>query len=220
MKNAFSKIKPYYPETVFFFIVFYLVGAAGILMPFSFPLFSRLIPLALFLSVFGLYLFHSEFNKKTILVYTAIYITGFVFEWIGVYTGAVFGLYYYGESLGFKYMETPVIIGLNWLLLVYLTSSVFEKSKFPVWLKIVSAALFMVVYDVIIEQVAPILDMWHWVYNEVPVKNYVAWFLLSVFFHALIKIFNVKTENKLSPVILICQTLFFLVLFVVLKLLR
>jgi len=219
MRNLARHINLWYNETVIFFIVFYVVGITGMLLPFSFQFFTRLIPFALVLSAAGLYFFHSKFNGTTITVYLTIYISAFVFETIGVNTGTIFGLYYYGKSLGFSVMNTPVIIGLNWLLLVYLTSSVLEKTKWPVAIQVPVASLLMVGYDLIIEQVAPLLDMWHWVYNAVPVRNYIAWFILAVVFHSLLKIFKINTKNRLAAVILICQTVFFLVLLVTLKLL-
>lgn len=220
MRNLARHINLWYNETVIFFIVFYVVGITGMLLPVTFQLFTRLIPFALVLSTAGLFFFHSKFNGTTITVYLTIYISAFVFETIGVNTGTIFGLYYYGKSLGFSVMNTPVIIGLNWLLLVYLTSSVLEKTKWPVAIQVPVASLMMVGYDLIIEQVAPLLDMWHWVYNVVPMKNYIAWFILAVVFHSLLKIFRIKTENRLAAVILICQTVFFLVLLIALKLLN
>ncbi len=220
MKNFASTIKSYYIETVIFFIVFYAVGITGMLIPATFGLFTQLIPFALLLSSAALVFFHSEFDFKTKFVFTAICVSAFVIEAIGVNTGAIFGFYYYGKSLGFSALNTPVIIGFNWLLLVYLTSSVMEKTKWPVVLQVLVAAMLMVGYDLIVEQVAPALDMWHWAENVVPLKNYLAWYILAFVFHSLIKIFRIKTENRLAAVILICQTVFFLVLFLTFKLIR
>lgn len=220
MRNLAHHIKMYYNETVIFFIVFYAVGITGMLIPFTFLLFTRLIPFALLLSSAALVLFHSEFDFKTKFVFTAICVSAFIIEAIGVNTGAIFGLYSYGKSLGLSVFNTPVIIGLNWLLLVYLTSSVMEKTKWPVVLQVPVAAMLMVGYDLIVEQVAPALDMWHWAENVAPLKNYLAWFILALVFHALIKIFRIKTENRLAAAILICQTVFFLVLYVTFKLIR
>lgn len=220
MRNLAHHIKMWYNETVIFFIVFYAVGITGMLIPSTFGLFTLLIPFALLLSSAALFFFHSEFDFKTKFVFTVIYFTAFVFETIGVNTGAIFGSYYYGKSLGLSAFNTPVIIGLNWLLLVYLTSSVMEKTKWPAVLQVPVAALLMVGYDLIVEQVAPALDMWHWVENVVPVKNYVAWFILALVFHSLLKIFKIKTKNRLAAVILICQTVFFLALYVTFNLIR
>ena len=220
MKNFASTIKSYYNETVIFFIVFYAVGITGMLIPATFGLFIKLIPFALLLSSAALFFFHIAFDFKTKFIFTVICVSAFVIEAIGVNTGAIFGLYYYGKSLGLAALNTPFIIGLNWLLLVYLTSSVMEKTRWPIVLQVPVAALLMVGYDLTVEQVAPALDMWHWVENVVPVKNYVAWFILALVFHSLIKIFGIKTENRLAALILICQTVFFLALFVTFNLIR
>jgi putative membrane protein len=209
-----------FKKTAGFFVIFYSVGIAGMLLPFSFPLFVKLIPVALLLSSVALVFFHSTFNTKTLAVFTFIYLIGFFVEVLGVNTGIIFGNYIYGEGLGTKVFNTPLIIGLNWLLLVYITASVLENKKLLVPIKIILGAAMMLGYDMIIEQLAPELNMWDWQNNTIPVSNYVAWFIIAVFFHAAIQVFKIKTVNKLAPVILICQVLFFLVLLVYFKLIH
>jgi putative membrane protein len=46
------------------------------------------------------------------------YLITFSLEVIGVKTGYVFGNYHYGYVLGPKIFETPIIIGLNWILVI------------------------------------------------------------------------------------------------------
>jgi bisanhydrobacterioruberin hydratase len=195
-----------------FFILFYFVGAIGLLVPVSFAFFLKLIPLALLISLAALAIFHGRFTKKQVILYTGIYCVGFLVEAAGVNTGLIFGSYYYGDSLGLKIFNTPVIIGLNWLLLVYLTASVLEPFKLPRPVKVVAGALMMLVYDLILEQVAPVLDMWYWENGKVPVKNYITWFILALLFHSLVKMFKLNTSNKLAPFIFLCQVVFFLAL--------
>ena len=222
--TAFGDIKNFLDlnssKTAGFFVVFYLVGIAGMLLPFSFLFFVKLIPVALLLSSLALAFFHKNFNSKTLFVFISIYIIGFFVEVAGVNTGLIFGNYIYGESLGIKLFNTPLIIGINWLLLVYITASVLELSKLTMLLKILFGAFLMLGYDLIIEQIAPILDMWTWQNEKVPLKNYVTWFLLALVFHTVIQVFKIKTKNKLAPVILVCQVLFFLVLLIYFKLLN
>ncbi|MFN8255984.1 MAG: carotenoid biosynthesis protein [Bacteroidales bacterium] len=204
-------------EISVFFVIFYLVGIIGLSLSFSFPLFLELIPFALLLSFLGLILFHpSKKDKKSILVFIGIFITGFIIEAIGVNSGLIFGHYEYGKSLGFKLFSTPVIIGLNWLFLVYTTSSVLEKFKIHNLLKVILASLLMVVYDIVLEQVAPKIDMWYWKNDLIPIQNYLAWFGIAVFFHSVIKVSKIKTENALAHILLICQFLFFLSLLILL----
>jgi putative membrane protein len=46
-----------------------------------------------------------------------IAVAGFFIEAIGVNTGLIFGNYVYKTTLGWKFLETPLIIGVNWILL-------------------------------------------------------------------------------------------------------
>lgn len=202
-----------------FFIAFYIVGIIGLAVPLTFPWFTKLIPLALLLSFLVLMAFHSwQSVLKTTSIFLLIYVIGFVVEAIGVNTGFIFGKYHYGSSLGPKILETPLMIGLNWLLLVYLTASTTEKWAVNNLLKVIAAACLMVIYDFILEPVAPHLGMWHWEMDTVPFQNYVAWFFIAFGLQYLLKRFDIKTHNKLAATILICQFAFFLSLFVIFKL--
>ena len=197
-----------------FYFVFYIIGIVGLSISWTFPFFVKLIPFAILLSSAGLILFHSDkMEIKTVLFFSGIYLTSFIIEAIGVNTGFIFGNYYYGNALGLKILGTPLIIGLNWLLLVYITSNIVRKLKIGSFLQILLASLFMIVYDLILEHVAPALDMWYWK-SSVPLQNYIAWFVIAIIFHSFIEVFKINTANKLAPLILFCQLLFFITLFV------
>lgn len=201
-----------------FFPIFYLVGLVGLLLPISYPLFVKLIPYSLLLSFVGLAFFYPyKILKRELIIFASIYFLGFAVEAIGVNTGLIFGSYSYGLGLGFKVFETPLIIGLNWLFLVYVTSTILEPFKLPALVKAVLASTLMVIYDVVLEQVAPKMDMWSWSDSIVPIKNYVAWFSIALLFHLLLKIFKVRSENSFSLLIFLCQFLFFIALFLFLR---
>jgi putative membrane protein len=201
-----------------FFIVFYIVGIVGMLLPGTFSLFLKLIPFALLLSFAALPVFHeSKMDWKSMLCFLSIFFIAFSVEAIGVSSGKIFGFYKYSNGLGIKIFQTPLIIGINWLFLVYSTSALTEKLQIPVNVKIVLASLAMLVYDMVLEQVAPKLDLWHWKNNVIPIQNYVAWFALAIFFHTVLKILKIHVENKLAFLILVCQFMFFLLLYLVLK---
>jgi len=131
---------------------------------------------------------------------------------IGVNTGIIFGVYSYGPNLGLKILNTPVIIGLNWLILVYTTSSMFEKINIHVNYKILLASAIMLAYDIVLEQVAPFTGMWNWHEGNIPVRNYMAWFVIALIFHTLLKTVGIKTENAVSKNLFISQFVFFLIL--------
>jgi len=67
----------------------------------------------------------------------------------------------------------------------------------------------MVIYDLILEQVAPKLDMWQFDSGIAPLKNYIAWFIISILFHTIFQLFKISTKNSLASTILIAQILFF-----------
>jgi putative membrane protein len=201
-----------------FVVSFYIVGLAGLLIPWTFHFFIVLIPYTLLFNFFLLFCFHREkANYKTPIIFSTIMFFGLAIEIVGVNTGIIFGRYEYGSSLGIKVCHTPVIIGMNWLLLTYLTASIFETIRASVYIKTLLASAVMLIYDVVLEQVAPRLGMWSWQDNIVPLQNYVAWFVLAAGFQILIKVFKVRTANPLSGVILWTQFLFFVVLFLFLR---
>jgi len=202
---------------IWFFILFYSVGVAGLLYPLTFPLFVKLIPFALMLSLIALFIFHQNFKLNRIILFIIVFVLSFVIEVIGVKTGSIFGSYHYGDSLGPKLYDTPLMIGLNWVLLVYLTYSSIERFKISVPLKVIIGASLMLLYDILLEQVAPVLDMWQWEYNRVPLQNYATWFILALLFHVMLAGFNTKTGNRLAPYILACQLSFFAALNIAIK---
>jgi len=95
-------------------------------------------------------------------------------------------------------------------MLSYGASSVIEKTAVPVPVKILSGSMLMLFYDIILEQIAPVLDMWYWENDIVPVQNYVAWFVISLIFQTLIRMSGIKTVNRVAWIIILIQLLFFI----------
>lgn len=194
-----------------FLIIFYMVGYAGLTIPQTSNLFIDLVPFSLLLSFTILLLFHAEiWDVKTIIVFLIIFIVGFFIEVAGVNTGVIFGQYKYGETLGLQVFNTPLIIGMNWLLLTYSSASVIRLLNVGNFLKIFLPSIFMLSYDLVLEQVAPDLGMWSWENEVIPLQNYFAWFVISLFFQFLFYRFKVNTTNKIAPFIFLIQFLFFL----------
>lgn len=200
-----------------FFIIFYAVGILGLAVPETYPLFVRLTPLAIVLSTIALIYYHPHFTPKGIAVFLSIAVMGYFIEVYGVNTGLLFGHYTYGAGLGKKIFNTPLIIGLNWLMLIYISAAILENLKVGRVAKVLLASLIMLFYDVVVEQIAPAIDMWEFQAASVPIQNYAAWFFIAVFFHTLVKLFRIPTKNRLAGVILCCQLLFFLILFIIFK---
>jgi len=202
-------------------IIFFTVGVAGFALPVTSNFFTHLTPVALLLSISALAVFHiTDRYKKSLVIFSLIFISGFLIEAVGVRSGMIFGTYSYGTGLGLKMLDTPVLIGINWLLLVYCTSII--VNSFPVndIFKIISASLLMVVYDVLLEQTAPILDMWEFEGGYAPVRNYLSWFTISMIFLLSLRLTGIKFENRMAPFIFLLQLAFFAALLLIFKLLQ
>ena len=194
--------------------IFFSVGLVGILLPATNNFFLQLTPLALLLSFAVLALSDQSKQRGKLIAYLLfIYITSYTIEVAGVHTGLLFGAYRYGDNLGVKLWETPLIIGANWLFLVYATAAIFEKTKKQDAMKILLASLSMLIYDIVMEQVAPKMDMWSWKEVAVPFQNYVTWLLIALAFHIGLKLLKIKIKNGLALAVLLCQFILFLMLY-------
>jgi putative membrane protein len=90
-------------------LIFYTVGTVGILSE-ERDWFLSLSPFNLLLSFVCLLLSYSRFNFGLVFTIFIAATIGFVAELIGVHTGYLFGDYWYGENLGIKLFEVPLII--------------------------------------------------------------------------------------------------------------
>jgi putative membrane protein len=75
-------------------------------------------------------------------------------------------------------------------------------------------ATILLAYDMILEPLAPQLKMWNWENGKAPFQNYLAWFVIALIFAALVKISGINMKNRIAPVILICQILFFTIILI------
>ncbi|MGB5820502.1 MAG: carotenoid biosynthesis protein [Saonia sp.] len=194
------------------FIVFYAVGLVLYFMTLTHSMFILVIPYTLVLVAMAIFSHHKEWNLKAIAVLAGIFVLSFITEIIGVATGKLFGTYAYGEGLGFKLADVPVVIGLNWVFLSYASNSIISKytsKNVPI---VVGAALLMVLYDILLEKVAPLMDMWLFSKNDPPVSNYVVWFLLALVFNWAIQKFKVDTINRPARWLFFIQLGFFVII--------
>lgn len=204
-------------------ILYYLVGLVGLSLPSWRDLFIGLMPVTLLLSAAVLLLFHQRWRSQDGIVLLFIAITGYLIEVLGVLTGHVFGSYWYGEALGVKAFGTPLIIGLNWMMLSYCVYAIMEPARIFWPLKAIAAAAMMVAYDLVMEPVAPLMDMWNWHDWTLegliaPIRNYQAWFIISLVFVSAMHMAKIKTQNRLAAWLFGVQLVFFIALNVTLRL--
>jgi len=194
------------------FIVFYCVGLGLYFTPLTHNLFILITPYTLVLVVIAIFSHHKKWDTKTTIVLSTIFILSIVVEIIGVATGKLFGVYEYGNGLGFKIVNVPVIIGLNWVFLVYTSNSIISKYTSKNILITVGAASLMVLYDIILEKAAPLMDMWSFSNNNPPIINYVMWFILALLFNWSIQKFKIDTHNRPARWLFFSQLGFFIII--------
>lgn len=201
--------------------IFFTVGITGMALPVSRETFTSLTPVALLLSIAAVLIFHkSQDPAREIFFFLFVFIAAFIIEAIGVKTGRIFGSYRYETGLGPKIFETPLMIGANWVLLVYCTAVISDRFPVSDFLKIIAGSSLMLAYDLILEQAAPVMLMWSFEDNVIPWRNYASWFLLAVIFHSLLRLSGVRTENRMAPFVLYVQAVFFIILVIILKFAR
>ena len=192
-------------------LLFYGVGIIGIGLPLHQD-FRLLTPLNLLLSLALVLWHHLHWDHRTAFFLVLCYVVGFGSELLGVQTGLLFGDYSYGPVLGPKLWGTPVIIGLNWMLLAYcsgVTAASLAPGSHPAFRAFLAAAL-MVGLDLFIEPVAIRYDFWRWPGGTPPLQNYTGWFLVAFPLQlAFTKLLGLA-KNKVAVALFVIQFLFFL----------
>lgn len=207
-----ENVRKYPVITVAVFCLYYLVGIGGLCYDSTQSLFRALVPLTLLCNLYFLWLFHENADLRIYLAGLVIYLAGFAVESIGVNTGAIFGAYNYGTTLGLKLWNTPLVIGVNWLLLIYscwALTGLFTGNR---WLRYFIGSGLMVIYDIALEPVAIRLDMWNWFGASVPFQNYTGWFLVSLILFIILDLASKNIKNKIAPALFIIQFVFFIIL--------
>lgn len=196
--------------SVFIIILFHVVGLVGFLVPSLTPLFLKLVPFHLLLMLVVVIVNHYRPGEEFWGFALLVFFTGIVAEWIGVHKHWIFGNYNYGPTLGTKVFDIPLMIGVNWFLLVYSVGVLMQRSRLKSMLaRIVVGALLLVVLDLLIEPVAIKFDYWSWAQNSIPLKNYISWLFLSAVFLYVFELFMFKQQTIVAPVLLAVQFVFF-----------
>lgn len=175
--------------------------------------FILLTPFNLLISL-GLLFWNEENRNKNLLIISILcFSVGLGMEMIGTNTGLVFGEYSYGKTLGFQVGHVPLIIGVNWLMLVYASAAVVNHfgAKLHFAVKAALSAALMVFLDFFIEPVAMRYDFWSWAGDIIPIQNYIAWFVIA-FGLLLVTHRLMMIKSKTAIGLFIAQLMFFVAL--------
>lgn len=230
MLNRFTKIE----IATAIAVLFHSIGLVGLLF-FDKTFFLAATPINLLLSFALLIWTQTGKNIPFLLFMLICFGVGVSVEIIGVNTGILFGEYVYGNVLGFKIKDVPVLIGINWFIIIYccgisihtllmkaINRVAADTGKTPMALKalsvIVDGATLAVFFDWLMEPVAVKLGYWAWNGDgAIPMLNYICWFVISLLLLTAFHFAKFNKQNKFAVNLLLVQLMFFLLLRTFLK---
>ena len=165
------------------------------------------------------------------------FVVGVSVEIIGVNTGMLFGDYTYGEVLGFQIKNVPLLIGINWFIIIY-CSGISIHTLLMKAIKRVAIAIQVKVH-VALKALSVIIDgatlavFFDWLHGtrgrktrlldlerrwlNIPCLNYICWFFVSVLLLTVFHFAKFNKQNKFAVNLLLVQVMFFLLLRTFLK---
>ncbi len=223
MKKHITK----YNIAIFIALLFHISGAIGILFTPYKAWFIANTPLNLLIMLVLLIWLQPKKNLAFFLFFAIAFLVGMGTEIIGVNTGKLFGHYHYGTVMGTKLNGVPFLIGINWFVVVFCSGTIVAKLndwmedkylsaglQMPPFLKTVSfiidGALLATLFDYNLEPVAIKLNFWQWQNNQIPLYNFVCWFIISALLLLVFKRLNFSKSNHFAIHLFIIQSLFFI----------
>jgi putative membrane protein len=217
-------IKKYSP--LYLALLFHITGLLGILFtPFKdwFVISTPLVLLTMFILLAKTQI---QLSKDYILFFLIAFAIGMSTEIIGVNTGLLFGEYQYGPVFGPKLFGVPLLIGLNWFVIVFCSGALLTQSvdllqrKLNIHLTAPISTLFIILggaaiatfFDFILEPVAVKLGFWSWNNGRIPLFNYVSWFMISAILLSVKMYLKKIPVNTFATSLLVIQAMFFLML--------
>jgi putative membrane protein len=215
-------------------VLFHTIGLIG-LMFFDKSFFLAATPYNLLLSFSLLIWTQTDKNINFFVFLILCFAVGIIVEIIGINTGLLFGDYTYGDVLGFKVQHVPVLIGVNWFIIIYCSGVSIntllmkaikrvaeDTGKTPMALKalsvIVDGATLAIFFDWLMEPVAVKLGYWVWNGDgSIPMFNYICWFVVSLLLLTAFHFAKFNKQNKFAVNLLLIQLMFFLLLRTFLK---
>jgi bisanhydrobacterioruberin hydratase len=209
-------------------ILFHAIGLVG--MFFNKDFFVATTPINLLLMAGLLFYTQEKINVAFIMFVAMCFAVGISVEIIGTSTGYLFGEYTYGKMLGIGIKNVPLVIGINWFIIMYCCGitvhTILEKlsAKLETMtgapspaLKILSivsdGAMLAVVFDWIMEPAAIKLGYWKWLGDgEIPAYNYMTWFVISTLLMLVFSLLKFSKQNIFAVNLLMIMMMFFMLI--------
>ena len=228
--------------SLYFLIIIFTVGIFGHLFSLTKPLMIFLTPYTLFIcGSVVLYNYYLElklgsaqqknWRKREAVWFIFVYLITLTLEIVGVHTSLVFGSYRYTDVLGIQILDTPLVIGLNWTLIILgiiiLLNNITIKAEqiagqqintspeatSPLiknkYILAFTVGIIAVTFDYFLEPVAIALDYWQWQNIVPPLHNFIAWFIISFFASLSYSYLKLNLRTMIAGYYFIIQFVFF-----------
>lgn len=151
-------------------------------------------------------------NLKLIIWFLIVYAVTFSIEIVSVKTGHIWGSYFYGDVLGLKLFDVPIIIGFNWVVIMLGAIGIASRIHQSTLRIALLTATFAVLFDIMLEPVAVKLGYWTWEHGFIPLQNYYAWFAIAFLVSLFSSKLKLELENSLFIYYFLIQFTFFILL--------
>jgi putative membrane protein len=205
-------------EKIFMLIlpVLYLVGIVLHLAPQTRPAMLAGTPWVLYGGGVLVLVFVFLEPRRDLAIWAAVvYASTLLVEMAGLAWGIPFGRYEYGQTLGFKLLGVPPVIGLHWLVIVLGLAMTARRLASRRWLCALIAGALAVFLDSFMEPVAMSLEYWVWKEEYAPLQNFAAWFLIAAAGSYWLP--EPAPDSRLPLVYLACQFFFFCLIYLFLR---
>ncbi len=149
----------------------------------------------------------------TLLLFFICFATGMTVEWIGVHTSWLFGTYEYLENFGIKLDGVPLLIGVNWGILVFITHKIAGDMHNNKFVQAAIGAGLMVFMDFFLEQICARAGFWEFTQGA-GFYNYACWFAIGYLLQLLASHFNLQGDKQTAYHLYLAQTLFAAILWI------
>ena len=190
---------------------FQICGLIGILFV-DRNLTLSLTPQNLLITTFCIFFIYKD-KIKMLRFFIFACLIGFLVEAIGVNFGIIFGNYTYGTVLGFKVLNVPLMIGVNWFFLSISCGGISDIFYKKLIYKVLLGSFLMVFLDILIEPLAPVLNFWEFEGGIAPIKNYIGWFMTSFLIQLIYQRMKISFSPLFSVLVYLSQMGFFILLF-------
>ena len=192
-------------------IIFHLVGAALLMFGKGglYQVALDLVPVNLIFTSLVVFKYQNGYTDGFFKFAPAVFALGLFAEMIGVNYGFLFGQYEYGEVLGIGIWNTPLVIGLNWLLVCYGVGNLFSLIPTHPVVQWAGSVLGLLLFDYFMEPIAMKHNFWIWEGQNIPLQNYVGWALVGGLVMAIFFKSSMKKGNKVAGLVWLVQFFFF-----------